>query len=676
MQACHSCRSLSAVCKIRSSQSNRSQSNRSTGKNVDRSANLTVALAGNANVGKSAVFNQLTGVDQIIGNWPGKTVERAEGVLQYKGQKIRVIDLPGIYSFSTFSMEELVSRDFIALEKPDIVINVVDASALERNLFFTIQLLELRVPVIIALNQIDLMEKKGISIDYKKLEGALGVPVIPTVAIKGKGISELTEQVARLALERRIPPEVKYGKEVEQRIEKLTSLLDRIEIDYPRRWVAIKLLERDEEITKIVEGIDIDRTIIRAAEALGGEMEKIHGEPCSVIISAERYHIADEVARKVQMIRIKGRTLTDRLDSIALHPVLGYFAIIGVIGGLLVWTFIIGSRISELLVSALSSIEQVGPVVSGPLANILWNGAFAGFVAGVTLVIPYVLPFYIILAVIEDSGYLTRISVMLDRGMHKLGLHGKAIIPLILGYGCNVPACFSCRIMETPKQKYVAAFLVTLVPCTARTVVILGLVAAFVNIWWALALYVFDIALIILLGRIAFKAVPGESVGLIMEMPSYHVPSAKVVLKQTWARTKSLLWIVFPAYIVGSAVLQAVYAAGGLDPINDVLSAITVGWLGLPAAVGILLIFGVVRKELTILMLAVIFQTTDFASVMSPVQLIVLALVTMIYIPCLAVILCLGQEFGWKKASAITVFEVVFAILLGGIAFRLLSPVM
>jgi ferrous iron transport protein B len=669
MQTCHSCLSSSVGFK-----SCLSHASASPVKNINRSADLTVALAGNANVGKSAVFNQLTGVDQIIGNWPGKTVERAEGMLQYKGQKVRVIDLPGIYSFSTFSMEELVSRDFIALEKPDIVVNVVDASALERNLFFTIQLLEQRVPVIIALNQIDLMEKKGISIDYEKLEKALGVPVVPTVAIKGKGISELTEQVAKLALERKIPPEVKYGKEIEQRIETLTSLLDRVEIDYPQRWVAIKLLEKDEEITKIVEGIDgISGTIIRTAETLSKELEKIHGEPSSVIISAERYHIADEIARGVQRVRTEGQTLTDRLDSVALHPVLGYFAIIGVIGGLLVWTFIIGTRISELLVNALSSIEQVEPVVSGPLADILWNGAFAGFVAGVTLVIPYVLPFYIILAVIEDSGYLTRISVMLDRGMHKLGLHGKAIIPLILGYGCNVPACFSCRIMETPKQKYVAAFLVSLVPCTARTVVILGLVAAFVNLQWALALYVFDIALIILLGRIAFKAVPGESVGLIMEMPSYHVPSAKVVLKQTWARTKSLLWVVFPAYIVGSAVLQAAYAAGWLDPINDALSIITVDWLGLPAAVGILLIFGIVRKELTILMLAVIFQTADFASVMSSVQLIVLALVTMIYIPCLAVILCLSREFGWKKASAITVFEVVFAILLGGIAFRLLS---
>ncbi len=643
-------------------------------KSSRHSADLVVALAGNSNVGKSAVFNQLTGVDQIVGNWPGKTVERAEGTLQHQGLKIRVIDLPGIYSFSTYSMEELVSRDFIALEKPDIVVNVVDASALERNLFFTIQLLELGAPLIIALNQIDLMEKKGISIDYQKLEEVMGVPVVPTVAIKGKGIAELTDEIIRLANDKKYPPEIKYGREVEERIEKLTSLLGSIETGYPKRWLAIKLLEGDDEITRKVRALD--KSLVQASEELADEIEKIHGEPSSVVLSAERYKVADEIARNVQKISTPESSLTDKLDRIALHPVLGYLAIVAVVGGLLAWTFIIGGAISTALANVLSSIEQFEPVVSGTLGEILWNGAFTGFVAGVTLVIPYVLPFYIILAVIEDSGYLTRISLMLDKGMHKLGLHGKAIIPLILGYGCNVPACFSCRIMETPKQKFLAAFLVTLVPCTARTVVILGLVATFVNIWWAMALYVFDIILIILLGRVAFRAVPGESVGLIMEMPSYHVPSAKVVLKQTWARTKSLLWVVFPAYIIGSAVLQAVYAVGWLDSANDALSPITVGWLGLPAAVGILLIFGIVRKELTILMLAVIFQTTNFAAIMSPVQLIVLALVTMIYVPCLAVILCLAKEFGWKRASAITLFEVAFAIAIGGIAFRLLSLVM
>jgi ferrous iron transport protein B len=644
-----------------------------------KNADFTIALAGNANVGKSVIFNQLTGVDQIIGNWPGKTVERAEGLLLHRGKRIRVIDLPGIYSFSTFSMEELVSRDFIALEHPDAVINVIDASALERNLFFTIQLMELAPPLLIAVNQVDLAEKKGITIDSKKLSALLGVPVIPTVAIRGKGIPALTDAITDLMQVHPVPPDLHYGKEIEERIAKIISGLGTVTTPYPVRWTAIKLLERDPAITQLISGQDAG--IIKRAGLLAGEIEAIHGEPVCVVMSAERYQIADRIAADVITLRTpdegpQKKSLTDRFDQVALHPVLGYLAVIAVIGGLLAWTFLIGVQVSAFLAEFLSQFEQYEPVVTGPLMDILWNGAFTGFVAGVTLVIPYVLPFYLLLAVMEDSGYLTRISVMLDRGMHKLGLHGKAIIPLILGYGCNVPAIYSCRIMETPKQKTLAAFLVTLVPCTARTVVILGLVAAFVNIWWALALYAFDILLIIIVGRVAFRALPGESVGLIMEMPDYHVPSVPVILKQTWTRTKSLVWIVFPAYIMGSAIIHGFYAAGLLNPVNDLLSPVTVLWLGLPAVIGITLIFGIVRKELTILTLAVIFHTTNFATIMSPVQLIVLALVSMLYIPCISVILVLASEFGWKKALAISASEIIIAIALGGIAFRVLSLVM
>lgn len=639
----------------------------------------TIALAGNANVGKSAIFNQLTGVDQIIGNWPGKTVERAEGLLQYRGHRIRVIDLPGIYSLTTYSMEEQVSRDYIALEHPDAVVNVIDASALERNLFFTIQLMELSPPLMVAVNQVDLAEKKGIRVDTEKLSRLLGVPVVPTVAIRGKGISSLTDAILGLVQNRSLPPNLQYGKEVEDRIGRIASLLGRVTTPYPVRWIAIKLLERDPEICRLVG--QHDPSIIQSAGELASEIEAIHGEPVCVVMSAERYLVADRIAADVITMQapeegMPERSLTDRLDRVALHPVLGYLAVLLVIGGLLVWTFVIGARISELIQVFLSQVEPFKPAITGPVATILWNGAFTGFIAGVTLIIPYVLPFYLILAVIEDSGYLTRISVMLDRGMHKLGLHGKAIIPLILGYGCNVPACFACRIMESPKQKLLAAFLVTLVPCTARTIVILGLVGMFVNIWWALGLYAFDILLIIIAGRIAFKVVPGESVGLIMEMPDYHVPSVSVVTKQTWARTKSLIWFVFPAYIVGSAAVQAFYAAGLLNPINTLLSPITVLWLGLPAMVGITLIFGVVRKELTILTLAVIFGTTNFGAILSPVQLIVLALISMIYIPCISVVIALAKEFGWRRSLIISGTEIAVAIVIGGIAARALSLVM
>jgi ferrous iron transport protein B len=638
---------------------------------------FVVALAGNANVGKSATFNQLTGVDQDIGNWPGKTVERAEGLLEYRGRRIRVIDLPGIYSITPLSTEEQISREFIAHDHPDVVVNVLDASALERNLFFTLQLAELKSPMVIAVNQTDLAAQKGISIDYRKLSGILGVPVIPTVAIQGKGIAELSDAIITAVLARPKPHAILYGKEVEERIRTIMALLPEDSGDYPARWTAIKLLEGDPDTIWAVK-----KTVpeaVAASVTCAAELEKIHGETAAMVMSAERYLASERIVSDVVAIHAPGDQkvpLTERIDRLALHPVLGYLLLIATIGGLLVWTFIIGAWFSEILLGYLSVIAPVEPLITGSVSDIVLNGAWTGFVAALTLIIPYVIPFYLFLALIEDSGFLTRFSLMLDRGMHKMGLHGKAIIPLVLGFGCTVPACLSCRIIESPKQKFLAAFLVTLVPCSARTIVILGVVAAFVNIWWALALYLFDFILIVVLGRIAFRVLPGESVGMIMEMPDYHVPSVPVVFGQTWQRTKSLLWIVLPAYIVGSIVITALYAAGLLEPINALLYPVTVLLLGLPAMTGVVFVFGIIRKEMTILALAAIFGTTVFSTIMTPVQLIVFALVTMLYVPCISTILALAQEFGWRKALGITALETALAIVCGAVAFRMLSLIL
>ena len=633
-----------------------------------------VALAGNANVGKSATFNQLTGVDQDIGNWPGKTVERAEGLLQHRGLRIRVIDLPGIYSITALSTEEQVSREFIAHDHPDVVVNVVDASAIERNLFFTLQLAELESPMILAVNQTDLAARKGIHIDTAILSALLGVPVIPTIAIQGKGIAELSDAIVSAVKDRPRPHTIPYGKEVEDRIQKIMKLLPSGAGGYPSRWTAIKLLEGDPDT--VWEAKKQAPDIAAAAQVYARELENIHGEPAGSVLSSERYSAAERIVAEVMDIHFPGDqeiTLTERIDRFALHPVLGYVLLVLMIGGLLVWTFVIGAWMSELITTFLAGIAPIQPLVKGSASEILFNGAWTGFVAGLTLIIPYVIPFYLFLALIEDSGFLTRFSLMLDQGMHKMGLHGKAIIPLVLGFGCTVPACLSCRIIESPKQKFLAAFLVTLVPCSARTIVILGVVAAFVNIWWALALYFFDFLLIVILGRIAFRILPGESVGMIMEMPDYHVPHLPGVVSQTWQRTKSLLWIVLPSYIAGSIIITAAYAMGLLEPINAFLSPVTVLLLGLPVMTGVVFVFGIVRKEMTILALAALFGTTVFSTIMTPAQLIVFALVTMFYVPCISTIMALAQEFGWRRAVSITALETVLAVGIGTVAIRFLG---
>jgi len=636
---------------------------------------LLIALAGNANVGKSVIFNHLTGLHQHIGNWPGKTVEKAEGTLHFKGYTIDIIDLPGIYSLSTYSLEELISRKYIAVEKPDVVINVVDASVLERNLYFTLQLMELETPMVIALNQMDMAKRKGIQIDVEKLEKLLGIPVIPTVAIKGVGIFQLLEKAVEVVEKGQAAKyvSVKYGEEVEERIAKLTKMVEEVQFWYPPRYVAIKLLEGDEEIEREIK--KLNPQIVSTAKKLASEIEKLHGHSCSTVITSERYEIAGCIAREAQKLvsPIKPK-LGESLHNITTHKIMGYPIMAFVLLLIFYSIFTFGGYLSDLLNNLFYGWEPNFLSLFGTeiVGKLVWS-VLEGIIAGVTIALPYIVPFYIILYFLEDSGYLSRIAFLMDNVMHKMGLHGKAFIPLILGYGCNVPACLGCRIMETQRERLLAAFATTLVPCAARTVIILGLVGKYLGIQWALTLYIFDLAVIFILGRLAFKALPGEPTALIMEMSDYRWPHIKTVLKQTWFRLTEFIKIAFPLIIVGSLAIKLAEILGLLEPIAMMLSPITVAWLGLPAITGITLIFGVLRKELTLVMLATLFGTTNFAEILSPIQMVVFTLVAMFYIPCIATIAALTKEFGWKKALYITIFEIIFAIGLGGIAFRILT---
>jgi ferrous iron transport protein B len=636
---------------------------------------LRIALAGNANVGKSVIFNYLTGLHQHIGNWPGKTVEKAEGTLHFKGYTIDVIDLPGIYSLSTYSIEEQISRRYIAVEKPDVVINVVDASVLERNLYFTLQLIELGAPLVLALNQIDMAKKKGIEIDVEKLEKLLGMPVVPTVAIKGIGIFKLLEKAVEVAEKRKTPRVVvEFGREVEDRIAELVKMLEGIQYWYPPRYVAIKLLEGDEEIEKEVEQLNPE--IVAAAKRISKEIEELHRHSCSTVITAERYEIAGRIARDVQKLvpPIKLR-FEERLHNITTHKIAGYAIMASSLLAIFYSVFIAGGYISDFLNELFYALKPLfyNFLGVGVVGKLMWS-VMEGVIAGVTIALPYIAPFYIILYFLEDSGYLSRIAFLMDNVMHKIGLHGKAFIPLILGYGCNVPACLGCRIMETERERLLAIFVTTLVPCAARTVIILGLVGRYLGVEYALALYIFDLAIVFILGRLAFKSLPGEPTALIMEMHDYRWPHPKTVLKQTWFRLLEFIKIAFPLIVLGSFTIKLIEVSGLLEPIALALSPITVTWLGLPLITGITLIFGVLRKELTLIMVATLLGTTNFAEIpgFGFTQMIVFTIVTMFYIPCISTIAALIKEIGWKKALLITIFEVIFAITIGGIAYRIL----
>lgn len=635
---------------------------------------LTIALAGNANVGKSVIFNHLTGLHQHIGNWPGKTVEKAEGTLYFKGYLVDVIDLPGIYSLSTFSIEEIISREYIAFERPDIVINVVDASVLERNLFFTLQLTELETPFVVALNQMDIAAKKGIEIDHQELGEILGVPVLPTVAIKGKGVYDLLEKGIEVIEKGGIrPARIEYGKEIEHRIKKLAELIEEKGFSrYPTRWTAIKLLEGDEEIEKEIR--KAEPGILEISRKLAREVEELHGHSCETVVTSERYEMARRITNQVQRTKLRTRqTLTERVHELTTRSVSGYVIMFAVLLLVFYSIFSFGGYISEHLNILLYSLEPAVEEAFGKgiVKSLVWGGIIEGVIAGITIAIPYIVPFYLLLYLLEDSGYLSRIAFLMDAIMHKIGLHGKAFIPVMLSFGCNVPACLGCRIMETERERLLATFVVTMVPCAAVTVVVLGLVGRYVGIEWAIALYIMDLAIVLALGRIAFKALPGEPTGLIMEMNEYRVPHLRTVLTQTWFRLREFIVMAFPLIVLSGFAIKLVELAGFLQPIANFMSPVTVDWLGLRPEMGIPLLFGLLRKELTLVMLATLLEW-NFA-VLTPAQMIVFTFVVMLYIPCAATVAVLVKETGPKKALFITVFEILFGFLAGGILHRVLS---
>ncbi|UCH57321.1 MAG: ferrous iron transport protein B, partial [Candidatus Bathyarchaeota archaeon] len=598
-----------------------------------------MALAGNANVGKSVIFNELTGLHQHVGNWPGKTVERAEGTLVFKGYTIDVIDLPGIYSLSTYSMEELVSREHIAVERPDVLVNVVDASTLERNLFFTVQLLELEPRMILALNQVDVAEKQGIRIDAVKLSEELGVSVVPMVAVKGVGLQELMTATVAAAEGGQDPPAlIPYGSEIEDRIQRLAEMIEGIESPYPSRWLAIKLFEGDEAMSGRL--YSLEPSLEASVKGIAREIEEIHGHDASSVIASERYAVASRIAASVTIHREAERRRGQRLEDLTSHPVLGYAFMFGVILAVFFGVFTLGDHLTGVMDAffrALRGVYEAG-VGAGPVQDFVWDGLIEGVAAGVTIALPYIVPFYLALSVLEDSGYLARIAFLMDSAMHRIGLHGKGFIPLMLGFGCSVPATLGCRIMETERERLICAFTASIVPCAARSVVIMGLVAEYVGFEWAITLYLLDFALIFVLGRIAFKALPGEPMGLIMEMPSYRMPTVNVTVRRAWIRMENFVKEAFPIMVAGNIVIHLAGLAGLLDSVQWLLKPITVGWLGLPAAVGVTLIFGVLRKELTLILLASMLGTANFAQVLTPVQMFVFAFVVMIYVPCIATI--------------------------------------
>ncbi|BAT71041.1 ferrous iron transport protein B [Thermosulfidibacter takaii ABI70S6] len=539
---------------------------------------IVVALAGNPNVGKTALINSISGAKLKVGNWPGVTVEKKEISFMYKDHNIKLVDLPGIYSLTPFSQEERIARSFLLNEKVDVIIDVLDATNLERNLYLTTQLAEFGIPIVVALNFWDEVKRTGMEIDVNGLEKALNVPCIPTVATQRVGIEEILHYVVG---SRKKPKTLRFSPEVEELISKVEAEIRKVfkdKVPYPVRWLAIKIVERDQEIlTELKAKFGIDFT---ALEPDIKSLEELKGEDIATIIAEERYAFAYGLTKETVKRKPKKRELTDRLDSIFLHRVLGLPIFLSLIylvfkltfdgsGPLIDWAdgFINGflaKWVSHLLSFAPSWFQSL--VVDGVIGGV---GLVLSFV-------PLMLFLYFFLAVLEESGYMARAAFVMDRFMHTLGLHGKSFIPMIIGFGCNVPAVLATRMLENERDRKITALLIPFMSCGARLPIYALFTAAFFRAHQAeivFLMYLIGVvvaaAVGIVLDRFIFK---GEISPFIIELPPYRLPTFKMIATsvrvRTWAFVKKAGTVILAAMVLLWVFMNIPY---GAKPENTVL---------------------------------------------------------------------------------------------------------
>lgn len=530
-------------------------------------ARIRVAVAGNPNSGKSTLINALAGTRLQVGNWPGVTVEKKEAVLGHRGRNIILVDLPGTYSLSPYSEEEIIARDFLVHDRPDVIVNVVDATNLERNLYLTVQLLELGVPVIVALNIYDEAEKKGYRIDIPKMEQALGVTVVATVATRKTGLDELLEAVAGAMAEgQRIPPRVlKYGEDIETAVKKVAENVAHRHPDlvgrYPERWLALKLLEGDRHLLAETKIPDVDSLTEEAVDHL----KEAHGDDLESLLADERYALATGLTREVlKKPAVRSTEMTEKIDRIVLNRFLGIPIFLAAMWFVFKLTFDVSAPFADWLDGAINGplsrwVETLTRFLHGPdwIASLMTKGVIAG-VGSVLVFVPVIFAMMFFITFLEGSGYMARAAFVMDRAMHSMGLHGKSFIPMVLGFGCNVPAIYATRTLENPKDKALTALLIPLMSCGARLPVYVLFIGAFFpsragTVLWSL--YVLGVVLAMLMG-ILFKRTlfRGESPMFIMELPPYRMPSGRSLAIHTWEKGKHFL-IKAGTYILAVSVL-------------------------------------------------------------------------------------------------------------------------
>ncbi|MEM3421141.1 MAG: ferrous iron transport protein B [Candidatus Hadarchaeum sp.] len=648
-----------------------------------KKSEIVVALAGTPNVGKSAIFHQITGADVIVSNYPGTTVELMEGWVKRGDYDIRVIDLPGVYSLGAVSQDELVARRAILEQEPDVIVNILDASNLERSLFLTLQLMELGRPMLVIMNMYDVALARGLHPNAEALSSKLGLPVVTTVATRGENVARAFDKAIEVALARNRPEKVlPLTRDTERAIKGLAGeivrSLGKTPFGLSARTLAIKLLEGDEHLIKAVADLPGSERVLMKARKLAREMVTKYGEPSAYRIARERHGIAAMISREVTERAPAKLKWAHRLDDITSSVRTGVPIMVAVFAALILLLIYVGGFLEGLLVEGWEIF--VSPLLRGffntlgDLGRILDIGINQGIIGILAVMIPYILVFFLVFALLEDIGYLPRMAFVMDSAMHRIGLHGRAVVPMLGGFGCNVPAIMATRVLITRRERLIANFLITMVPCSARTAVILGTVGYFLGVQYALLIYGIILILIFIVGLVLNRFLRGRVSGMIMEMPPLRLPILRPLLSKTWMRMKHFVYFATPVLIVGSLVIGALHVFELLAAIVAPLSPLTSGWLGLPAVTIISLLYGFIRKEGALVLLVTIAGTSNLLNFMTPLQLFVFALVVSIYVPCAATVAALKQELGWKDAIMISASTFLIALLVGGI-FNHLNPI-
>ena len=661
---------------------------------------LIVGLAGNPNVGKTTVFNGLTGMRQHVGNWPGKTVERAEGHFKHGSYDYDIIDLPGNYALSAHSMEEIVSRDFIVDDDSDVIINIVDAANLERNLYLTVQMMELGANLVMALNMNDFAKKKDHIIDVKLMSELLGFPVVEINAKTGDGFDELLTTVEKQAANPiDTSAKLSYGNELKEHLSDMQALIEKDSnlLDVPSVWTAIKLLEKDPIVIEKVQGSSQKSAIMTETDKVAGHLHTIFNEGAEEVVANARYaFIGGLMAEAVKKPAVEKETTTDKIDKIVTNRILSIPIFLVIMYAMFQFTYTLGAPFQDLIDQAFGMLaEWVGTFIANEyLASFICDGIIGG-VGGVLTFLPIIILMFLFLSILEDCGYLARAAFTLDIFMHKLvGLHGKAFIPMILGFGCGVPAIMATRTMENEGDRMLAMMLVPFMSCTARLPIYAIFIAAFFEANHGailLSIYVLGIvvALIVaaILKRTMFK---GLSTPFVMELPTYKVPSVKGVLLHTWEKVKGflrkagtiilacsiVLWAlsIFPLGVeFGSADSVLGMIGGAIAPIFAPLGFGT--WQA-----GVAIIAGLAAKEVVVATFGTLagMEEDDEEGItqlvhdtFTPLSAYAFMAFTLLYTPCFAAIGAIKQETNsYKWAATMCAITLVTAYIVSFLIYN------